>query len=82
MPLSDDALDKLLKVFSEIYSQRQVYRVLAERVPGWKDLFDSLIADPEHQKQVAETFSIVRKRLKDRKQIEEILQRLDKGHIH
>lgn len=82
MPLSDDVLDKLLNVFSEIYSERQVYRVLAEGVPGWKELFDGLVSDPAHQRQVAETFSILSKRLKDQKRIEEILQQINRGHIH
>jgi hypothetical protein len=78
MPLNDETLDRLLKVFSGIYSECQVYRVLAERVSGWKELFDRLIADHEHQKQVAETFSTLRERLKGQKQIEEILRYLDR----
>lgn len=82
MPLSDDVLDKLLKVFSEIYSERQVYRALAEKVPGWKALFDGLVSDPVHRQQVAETFSTLSKRLKDQKRIEEILQQIKKDYIH
>lgn len=80
--MNEETITRLLRIFEEIYAERGVYRVLAQRLPDCKERADRLMADPEYRKEITQTFSALKKRLDAHQQFEEIFKHLDKYPLH
>jgi hypothetical protein len=82
MPIDDETLTKLLRVFERIYAERAVYQSIVQGIPGWKEEFDKWMTDPEYLQMAHDIFSTLRKQLDAGQPVEKTLRDLNKSRVH
>src|SRR5689334_5923074 len=67
---------RIAALFERVYTERLVYKAIAERDPACAQLFDALKTNPEIRASIAETFSKVEERLASGEELVLILEGL------
>lgn len=70
------AENRIAALFERIYTERLVYKAIAERDPACRQLFDALKTNPEICSSIVETFSRVHARLAAGEELAAVLESL------
>jgi hypothetical protein len=71
-----DASKRITALFERVYTERLVYKAIAERDPACHQLFEALKTNPEIRASIVDTFSRVQERLAAGEELAAVLETL------